>query len=161
MIRSSSRCQLIDTILEVQISKLETGIIRSSQPTGPVIDVTPPEQPESPQASPKADRGKGIARDTNELPPKLVKASTKVRPNPDTPVLVPYEIQGKMYQLIEEKIQAYLDKEEKIKKAAKEARLLEMNKFELIKVVHEADKEAGVDPKALQSSKGGQDFIKK
>ncbi|GJW39120.1 hypothetical protein Tco_0064965 [Tanacetum coccineum] len=67
------------------------------KPTGPVIDVTPLEQPESLQATPKADRGK-----------------------------------GKMYQLIEEKIQAHLDKEEKLEKAAKEARLLEMNKFELI-----------------------------
>nr|GEV00439.1 zinc finger BED domain-containing protein RICESLEEPER 2 [Tanacetum cinerariifolium] len=106
MIRSSSRRQIIDTILEVQIPKPKTGIIRSSsQPTGPVIDVTPPEQPESPQAAPKADRGKGTARDTNESPPKLVKASTK----------------------------AHLDKEEKQKKATKEARLLEMNKFELIK----------------------------
>nr|GEX42443.1 hypothetical protein [Tanacetum cinerariifolium] len=77
----------------------------SSQPTGPVIDVTPPEHPKSPQAAPKSHRGKGTARDTDESPPKLVKASTK----------------------------AHLDKEEKQKKAAKEARLLEMNKFELIK----------------------------
>nr|GEU60941.1 hypothetical protein [Tanacetum cinerariifolium] len=72
--------------------------------------------------------GKGITRNTDKSPRKLVKASTKVR-------------------LLE--------------KAGKEARLLEMNKSKLIKVVHEVAKEAGVDPKSLQSSKGGQEFIKK
>ncbi|GKB38078.1 hypothetical protein Tco_0883020 [Tanacetum coccineum] len=85
----------------------------------------------------KADRGKGIARDTNESPPKLVKASSKVRSDPDTLIL------------------AHLDKEEKLEKAAKEARLLEINKSELIKVIHEVAKEVGVDLKSLQSSKDG------
>ncbi|GJY21730.1 hypothetical protein Tco_0394296 [Tanacetum coccineum] len=86
-----------------------------------------------PQVAPGVDRGKGIAKDIDESPPKLVKASKKT----------------------------HLDKEDKLEKAAKEARLLEINKFELIKVVHKVVKEAGVDPKALQSLKGGQEFIKK
>ncbi|GJV69691.1 hypothetical protein Tco_1485200 [Tanacetum coccineum] len=49
MIGSSSRIQLTDTILEVLIP----------QPIGPIIDITPPEQPESLPAAPKSDRGKG------------------------------------------------------------------------------------------------------
>nr|GEU39988.1 hypothetical protein [Tanacetum cinerariifolium] len=84
------------------------------------------------------------ARDTDELPPKLVKASTKVHPYPNTPLLVPYEIHGKMYQLTEEEIQARLNKVEKLEKAAKEARL---SKSELIKVVHKEATKTGVDPK--------------
>ncbi|GJZ92546.1 hypothetical protein Tco_0664611 [Tanacetum coccineum] len=62
-----------------------------------------------------------------------------------------------MYQLIEEEIQAHLDKEEKLEKAVREARL---RKPELINVVHEEATKAGVDPKALSSVKGGQEFIK-
>nr|GEW91094.1 hypothetical protein [Tanacetum cinerariifolium] len=43
-------------------------------------------QPKSPSDTTlKHDKGKRIARDTNESPPKLVKASTKVRLDPDTP----------------------------------------------------------------------------
>ncbi|GJV40133.1 hypothetical protein Tco_1418573 [Tanacetum coccineum] len=48
------------------------------QPTGPVIDITLPEQPESPPAAPKANRGKGKVIDAVESPPKLVKASSKI-----------------------------------------------------------------------------------
>ncbi|GJW19193.1 hypothetical protein Tco_0026629 [Tanacetum coccineum] len=81
MIGSSSRLQLINPILEVQI---------------------PEEQLETQHTTPKPDKGMGIARDTGESPPKLIKASTKVRPDPDTLVLVLYEIRGKLYRLTEE-----------------------------------------------------------
>nr|GEU60531.1 reverse transcriptase domain-containing protein [Tanacetum cinerariifolium] len=64
----------------------------------------------------KSDKGNDIARDTDESPQKLVKASTKVRPDPDTLVLIPFKINAT---------------------------------------------KAEVDPKSLQSSKGGQEFIKK
>ncbi|GKD42724.1 hypothetical protein Tco_1267369 [Tanacetum coccineum] len=134
IIRTSSRLQLTDTILKVQIP-----------------------QPESPQATPKPDRGKGKVTDADESPPKLVKSSTKVWPDPDAPILVPYEIPRKMYQLIEEQIQGHLDKEEKLEKATREARL---SKPELIKVLHEEATKAEVDPKALASKEGGQEFIK-
>ncbi|GJX94704.1 hypothetical protein Tco_0349290 [Tanacetum coccineum] len=45
-----------------------------------------------------------------------------------------------------------------IKKAVKEAKLLEMSKLELIKVVHEEAEKAGIDPKILASAKGGKEF---
>ncbi|GJS50218.1 hypothetical protein Tco_0600339, partial [Tanacetum coccineum] len=73
------------------------------------------------------DRGKGKVTDDVESPPKLVKASSKVRPAPDEPVRVPFEINGKLYHLTNEEIQ----------------------------VVHEEAAKAGVDPKILASSKGG------
>ncbi|GJV18952.1 hypothetical protein Tco_1367972 [Tanacetum coccineum] len=83
---------------------------------------------------PKADRGKGVATDDTESPKKLVKDSTVLRPNPDAPILVPYEINGKIFQLTEEQIKAHMDKEEMLKKVVEEARLLAMSKPELIKV---------------------------
>ncbi|GJR39863.1 hypothetical protein Tco_1215547 [Tanacetum coccineum] len=83
------------------------------------------------------DKGKGIARDTVKSPPNHIKASTKDHLDLDTPVLVPYEIYRKMYLLTEEQIQVHSNKEEKLEKAAREARL---NKPELIKVVHEMAK---------------------
>ncbi|GJR41051.1 reverse transcriptase domain-containing protein, partial [Tanacetum coccineum] len=43
--------------------------------------------------------------------------------DPDAPILVPYEINEKNFQLTEEQIQAYMDKEEQIKKAAEEAKI--------------------------------------
>nr|GEV44920.1 ATP-dependent 6-phosphofructokinase 6-like [Tanacetum cinerariifolium] len=78
---------------------LEVKLIESlSQPTSPVI--TPPEQsiheeqPKIQHTTPKADRGKGIARDTDESPRKLVKAPTKVHLILDTPLLFPFKING-------------------------------------------------------------------
>ncbi|GJV30690.1 hypothetical protein Tco_1387138 [Tanacetum coccineum] len=94
-----------------------------------IIEVQVP-HPESPShTTPKPDKGKGIARDIDESPPKLVKASTKVHPNTDTPTLIPFEINGKF-------------------------------KPGLIKVVHEEDTKASVDPKDLSSKKGGQEFLR-
>ncbi|GJT41605.1 hypothetical protein Tco_0941470 [Tanacetum coccineum] len=55
---------------------------------------------------------------------KLVPASTIVRPDPDEDVKVPYMINGKMCYLTDKEMQAYLDREEKLKKAAEEEILL-------------------------------------
>nr|GEZ65390.1 hypothetical protein [Tanacetum cinerariifolium] len=136
------RIQLTDTILEVLIP----------QPTGPVIDITSPEKPKSLLVAPKVVRGKGKVIDDVESPPKIVKASLKIHPDPDTPIWVTYMIHEKMYQLTKDEIQAYLDKEEKIEQVAKEAKL---SKPELIKVVHEKAAKAGVDPKIMAMEKGG------
>ncbi|GKE11675.1 hypothetical protein Tco_1415226, partial [Tanacetum coccineum] len=80
--------------------------------------------------TPKLNRGKGIASYIDESPRKLVKATSKVRLNPDAP------------------------------KAVEEAKLLEMNKSELIKLIHGEAAKAGVDPKILASVKGGYEFRK-
>ncbi|GJW39322.1 hypothetical protein Tco_0065167 [Tanacetum coccineum] len=77
---------------------------------------------------PKRER-KAIATDDQpEVETKLVPASKEVRPDPDAPILMPYEINGKNFQLIEEQIQAHMDKEEQIKKAVEEAKMFEMTK---------------------------------
>ncbi|GJZ83432.1 hypothetical protein Tco_0648605, partial [Tanacetum coccineum] len=118
-------------------------------------------QPESPShTTPKPNRGKGTARDTNESPPKLVKASTKVRADLDTPALIPFEINGKLYHLTNKEILAHYELEERKQKAAHEAKLLALSKLELIKIIHKEATKAGVDPKALSSKKGGQEFLK-
>ncbi|GJT48487.1 hypothetical protein Tco_0974644 [Tanacetum coccineum] len=121
LIELSSRPPLTDTTLEFLVSKPETEIIGSS--SGPVIDITPPEQPESPPVDPKADKGKGIAiKETGEPTKKLMPASREVRQDPNEP----------------------------IKKAAEEARLLAMSKPELIKVVHKEALNIRIDPKKVK-----------
>ncbi|GJU91519.1 hypothetical protein Tco_1303942 [Tanacetum coccineum] len=90
----SSQCASISESLkkEPEFSQrlLRAAEVLIPQPTGPVIDITPPEKPESPPVAPKADRGKGKVMDDVESPPKLVKASLKVRPDVDTPIRVDY-----------------------------------------------------------------------
>nr|GFB46687.1 hypothetical protein [Tanacetum cinerariifolium] len=101
-----------------------------------------------------------IATNDDEPPKKLIKASNIMRQDLDEPIQIPYEIHRKIYNLTNDEIQEYLNKEEDIKKAAEEAKLLEMTKSELIKVVHEEAEKAGIDLKTLKSSKGGQEFKK-
>ncbi|GKG32317.1 hypothetical protein Tco_0427267, partial [Tanacetum coccineum] len=70
-------------------------------------------------------KGKDIATE-EQLEPyskKLVLASKEVRLDLDAPILVPYEINGKNFQLTEKQIQAHMDNEEQIKKAAEEAKI--------------------------------------
>nr|GEY68455.1 hypothetical protein [Tanacetum cinerariifolium]GEZ01711.1 hypothetical protein [Tanacetum cinerariifolium] len=122
----SLRPQPTDTILEVPQAHL----------TSLVTDITPNSQPKSSQATLRTDKGKEkVTDDTNESTRRLVPASKKVRQDPDEAVQIPYEIHGKLYHLTNDEIQTHLDKEEKIKKAVKEAKVLEMSKPELIKVV--------------------------
>ncbi|GJW63204.1 hypothetical protein Tco_0115088 [Tanacetum coccineum] len=135
---TSSSSAYVPTAKQPKVNP-ETKIIGSS--AGLVIDITLPEQPESPPAAPKADKGKGITTDDTESPKKFVKASTVVRLDPDEPV-------------------RHFDKEEKIKKAAKEAKLMAMTNSELIKVIHEEASKAGINPKTLENAKGGQEFKK-
>ncbi|GJV73266.1 hypothetical protein Tco_1493261 [Tanacetum coccineum] len=77
--------------------------------------------------------GKGIATDEQiEDQRKLVKASSIIRP--DANALIPYTINGEVYYLNAEQLQAHMDKEEQIKKAEEEARLFAISKPEVIKV---------------------------
>ncbi|GKE31179.1 hypothetical protein Tco_1450501 [Tanacetum coccineum] len=57
-------------------------------------------------------------------------------------------------------IQAHMDKEEQIKKAAKEAIMFEMTKTEVIKVVQEEAKKIGLHSKKIISVKAGEKFKK-
>ncbi|GJW32950.1 retrovirus-related pol polyprotein from transposon TNT 1-94 [Tanacetum coccineum] len=60
------------------------GSLSRLQLTYTILKILIP-QHESPQATPKPDRGKGIARDTNESPRKLMPASKEVRQDPNAP----------------------------------------------------------------------------
>ncbi|GJR84374.1 hypothetical protein Tco_0155159 [Tanacetum coccineum] len=78
------------------------------------------------------DKGKGIVTESGYDPSKkLVKASSIICPDPDEPVRVKFMINGKIVYLTEQEIQDYYDKEEQIKKAEEEARLLTMTKPEV------------------------------
>ncbi|GJX08077.1 hypothetical protein Tco_0196009 [Tanacetum coccineum] len=92
------------------------------QPITTIISTSQPE-PSVPQRE-----GKGMVTDDQPEQTKLVKASSIVCPNPDAPILVPYTINGKLFYLTKEQIQAHLDKEDQIKKAEEEAKRLAMTK---------------------------------
>ncbi|GKB82076.1 hypothetical protein Tco_0948971 [Tanacetum coccineum] len=86
---------------------------------------------ESSQAAPRPDEGKGIATYTDEDSSKiLVPTSNIVRPDPDET------------------------------KAAGEARLIDMSKPEVIKVVQKEAEKIGLDPKKITSAKVGEKFKK-
>ncbi|GJW06170.1 hypothetical protein Tco_1568593 [Tanacetum coccineum] len=57
-------------------------------------------------------------------------------------------------------MQAYLDKEEKLGKAAEEARLLAISKLKVINVVQEEAEKIGLDPNKIPSAKAGEKFKK-
>ncbi|GJV03493.1 hypothetical protein Tco_1337062 [Tanacetum coccineum] len=101
-------------------------------------------------ATPRIDKGKGIETESDEDPSKkLVPASTIIRPGPDEPVRFKFMINGKIVYLIEQEIQDYWDKEEKMKKAAEEAKLFAMSRPEVIKVVQEEAEKIGLDPRKI------------
>nr|GEU79038.1 hypothetical protein [Tanacetum cinerariifolium] len=70
-----------------------------------------------------------------EVEKKPMPASPVVRQDPDEPMRIPYEIYEKLYNLTNDEIQEYLNKEEDIKKKVEQARLLAMTKPEIIKLL--------------------------
>nr|GEU98510.1 hypothetical protein [Tanacetum cinerariifolium] len=109
----------------------------------------------------QAFKGKGIATEFEEDPSKrLVPTSTIIRPDLDEPVRVEFIINEKIVYLTEQEIQENWDKEEKMKKTTKEAKLLAMFRPEVIKVVRKEGKKLGIDPKEAISTKAGETFNK-
>ncbi|GJT65339.1 hypothetical protein Tco_1016819 [Tanacetum coccineum] len=131
----------------------------SSRPqlTYPILEIHVPQQ----TAHATQREGNGIATDEQlESTKKLVLSSKVIRGDPDEPIRVPYMINGKMHYLTNDEINAHLEKEDKIKKAAKEAKRLKMTKTEVIKIVQEEAKNIGIDPKKIISAKAGEKFKK-
>ncbi|GKC20215.1 hypothetical protein Tco_1022365 [Tanacetum coccineum] len=117
-----------DPKMAIPISSIQPTEVPQTQ-AQPITTITT--HPKSSQAAPRIDKGKWIATGSAEDPSKkLVPASTIVRPDPDEEVKVPYMINGKMCYLTDKEMQGYLDKEEKLRKAAEEARLLAVSKPE-------------------------------
>nr|GEZ28564.1 retrovirus-related Pol polyprotein from transposon TNT 1-94 [Tanacetum cinerariifolium] len=116
----------------------------------PITTITT--HPKSSQIALRIDKGKGIATESDPSK-KLVPASTIVRLAPDEEAKVPYMINGKMCYLTDKEMQAYLGKEEKLRKAAEEERLLSISKPEVIKVVQEEAEKIRLDPKKIANTK--------
>ncbi|GJX88141.1 hypothetical protein Tco_0340155 [Tanacetum coccineum] len=147
-----------DLKMAILISSIQPTEVSPTQ-AQPITIITT--HPKSSQAAPRIDKGKGIATKSDEDPSmKLVHASTIVHPDPDEEVKVPYMINGKMCYLANKEMQTYLDKEEKLKKAAEEARLIAISKPEVIKVVQEEAEIIGLDPKQIASARAGEKFKK-
>ncbi|GJR00831.1 hypothetical protein Tco_0523815 [Tanacetum coccineum] len=91
---------------------------------------------------------------------KLVSASKVIQEDQNEPIRVPYMINGKMHYLTNDDINAHLEKEDKIKKAAEEAKRLEMTKTKVIKIVQEEAEKIGIDPKKIISAKACEKFKK-
>nr|GEZ67293.1 hypothetical protein [Tanacetum cinerariifolium] len=108
-------------------------------------------KPKDPKQSTNANIefiGKRIATEEQSDPqPKLVKATAVVRKDHDEPIRVPYMINGKMYLLTSDEINVHMEKEEKLRKAEEEAKLFEMSKPEMMKVVSEEAKKIGIPTK--------------
>nr|GFB74025.1 hypothetical protein [Tanacetum cinerariifolium] len=85
----------------------------------------------------QAFKGKGIV--TNDqlesTTKKLMPASKVIREDPNEPIMVPYMINGKMQYLSNDEINDHIEKEDKIKKAVEEAKMLKKTKTKVIKVV--------------------------
>nr|GEX61925.1 retrovirus-related Pol polyprotein from transposon TNT 1-94 [Tanacetum cinerariifolium]GEX63025.1 retrovirus-related Pol polyprotein from transposon TNT 1-94 [Tanacetum cinerariifolium] len=92
---------------------------------------------------------------TSPIPITIVRPIT--RPNPELEMI---GSSSRLYHLTNDEIQDHLDKEKKMKKDIEEAKLLAMSKPDLIKVIHEEASKARIDPKILESAKGGQEFKK-
>nr|GEY06650.1 hypothetical protein [Tanacetum cinerariifolium] len=113
----------------VPISSVKPTKTPKVQPITTIISTSQPE-PSVPQRE-----GKGIATDEQlKSQPKLVKASSVVRPNADALIL--------------------------IKKAVAEAKRFEMTKSKVIKIVQEEAKKIRIDPKKVTSVKAGENFKK-
>ncbi|GJU25377.1 hypothetical protein Tco_1163998 [Tanacetum coccineum] len=69
-------------------------------------------------------------------------------------------INEKMHYLTNDEINAYLEKEDKINKVAEEAKMFEMTKIEVIKVVQEEAEKIRLDPKTIVSAKSSEKFKK-
>nr|GEX46890.1 wall-associated receptor kinase [Tanacetum cinerariifolium] len=88
--------------------------------------------------APKPDKSKGISKETDNSPPKLVKESRTVYPYLDARVPIDYEFPGeKMTKMTHEEVVEIIRKQEKIKN-------VELNKFKIIKVNVEEVKDAEV-----------------
>ncbi|GJX23346.1 hypothetical protein Tco_0227791 [Tanacetum coccineum] len=139
----------------------------------PILSVKPTETPEvqpittiistsQPEPYVPQREGKGIATDEQTKgQTKLVKAILQFAlPNPECTILVLYTINEKLFYLTKEQIQAYLDKEDHIKKAEEKAKRLAMTMTEVIKIVQEEAKKIRINPKKVISAKAGEKFKK-
>nr|GEW63352.1 hypothetical protein [Tanacetum cinerariifolium] len=85
----------------------------------------------------------------------LMHASKVVQEDPDEPIRVPYMINRKMHYLTNDEMNAHLEKKDKIKKTAEEAKRFKMTKTEVIKIVQEEGEKIRIDLRKVISTKAG------
>nr|GEV69257.1 hypothetical protein [Tanacetum cinerariifolium] len=129
----------------------------------PISNVRPITRP-----NPKVAMIESSSRPTLTDPPsmkslflkKLLQSLKEKEMDPDEPIRDPYIIIGKMHYLTNDEINAHLENKDKIKKAAKEAKMFKKTKTEVIKVVKEKDEKIGLDHKTSISAQAGEKFKK-
>ncbi|GJR93942.1 hypothetical protein Tco_0266116 [Tanacetum coccineum] len=107
----------------------------------------------------RTDKGKKIATDDDESLKKLVPALKVIREDPDKPIRVPYMINGKMHYLTNDEINAHNEKEDKIKKAVKEAKMfkkprLKVTELDELELGIQSALPAPIPEQALSQSSG-------
>ncbi|GJU91791.1 hypothetical protein Tco_1304214 [Tanacetum coccineum] len=115
-------------------------------------------KPEEPKM--RVDKGKKIVTYDVESQVKLVPASRVVREDLDVPIRVPYMINGKVHYLTNDEIIKHLEKDELIKKAAEQERLLAITKLEVVKVVRKEAEKIRIDSERITSANQGEKFKK-
>ncbi|GJT30459.1 hypothetical protein Tco_0910734 [Tanacetum coccineum] len=118
----------------VPISSIQPTEVPTTQ-AQPITTITT--HSKSSQATPRIDKGKGIATESDEDSSKKLTC-----------------------YLTDKEMQAYLDREEKLRKAAEEEILLAISKPGVIKVVQEEAGKIRLDPKKIASAKAGEKFKK-
>ncbi|GJT83921.1 hypothetical protein Tco_1058263 [Tanacetum coccineum] len=118
-------------------------------------------------ATPAGVEGENVANTTNKEPSSHTEGSmllwrmilrslslTKLRKNQQM------QFQYQQCTITNDEINALIEKEDKIKKDVEEAKMFEMTKTEVIKVVQEEAEKIGVDPKIIVSVQLGEKFKK-
>ncbi|GJS29275.1 hypothetical protein Tco_0489895 [Tanacetum coccineum] len=116
--------------------------------------------------------GENATNTASEEPPSHTKGETRdttmaipissIQPTHDQPITSSgIHDKWESVYLTEQEIQEYWDKEEKMKKSAKEAKLLTMSRPEVIKVVRKQAKKLGIDPKEAISTKDAEHEVLK
>ncbi|GJV47429.1 hypothetical protein Tco_1437641 [Tanacetum coccineum] len=108
-------------------------------------------------------RGENVTQADTKEPPSHTEgehAAIEEEPTNAVPITTVKPTEIPTPELTNEQIQAHLDKEEKFKKAVEEAKMFEMKKTEVIKVVQEDAEKIGLDPKKIISAKAGEKFKK-
>ncbi|GKA83801.1 hypothetical protein Tco_0805396 [Tanacetum coccineum] len=88
--------------------------------------------------TPKPDKGNSIAKETDDSPPKLLKASRNFCQDLDAPLIIDYKLpDGRMVNMTYDVVTEIIEKQEKIK-------IAELDKFKTVKVAAEVAQEAEV-----------------
>ncbi|GJZ73333.1 hypothetical protein Tco_0637479 [Tanacetum coccineum] len=88
--------------------------------------------------TPKPDKGNSIAKETDDSPPKLLKASRNFCQDLDAPLIIDYKLpDGRMVNMTYDVVTKIIEKQEKIK-------IAELDKFKTVKVAAEVAQEAEV-----------------